>query len=119
MIKRMCNKTTGFYGYMGKIFGSRKVQRDTGDRFYDDDGKEWVLDIQNRNVISAVSIKDSVMKNVSAQDIFSLVDVLKFVYPEVSTGTVPIVYREAYASSGYTVTEEKKNFLVVKGGKER
>ena len=76
MIKRMCNKTTGFYGYMGKIFGSRK-------------------------------------------DIFSLVDVLKFVYPEVSTGTVPIVYREAYASSGYTVTEEKKNFLVVKGGKER
>lgn len=119
MIKRMSNKSPGFYGYMGKIFGSRKVQRDTGDRFYDDDVKEWIIDIQKKNVMSAVSIKNFVIKNVYADDVSSLIGVLECVYPEVITGTVPVIYREAYISAGYTVTGEKKNFLIVKGGKEQ
>ncbi len=43
MIKRMRNTDRGFYGYMGRIFGSRQVQRDTGDRFYDDEGRNGPL----------------------------------------------------------------------------
>lgn len=70
MIKRMNNSDRGFYGYMGKIFGSRQVQRDTGDRFYDDDGKEWIFDMTNGIVLSVASVKDSVIKNVYANDIF-------------------------------------------------
>ncbi len=67
--------------------------------------------------MSAVSMKDSVIKNAYAYDIFSLIDVLKMIHPEVSGGTVPAAYREAYTAAGYGVVEEKKNFLVVKGGK--
>ena len=42
MIKSINNNNPDFYKYMGKIFGSRKVQRDTEDRFYDDNEKEWI-----------------------------------------------------------------------------
>ncbi len=117
MIKRMVNTDRGFYGYMGKIFGSREIQRETADRFYDDDGKEWVLDIGKGKVLSVVSVKDSVLKNVYTEDAFSLVRVLGEVYGEVYAGTVPAIYREMYAAAGYTVTGEKKNFLVVRGGR--
>lgn len=117
MQKRMSNTDRDFYKYMGKIFGSRQVQRDTGDRFYDDDGKEWIIDVQNGNVMSVVSIKDSTIKNVYADDIFSLIDVLKQIYPEVSGGTVPIAYQEAYTAADYEIANEKKNFLIIRGGK--
>lgn len=57
MIKRMINTDKDFYKYMGSIFGSREVQRDTKDRFYNDDDKEWIIDIQNKTIISVISIK--------------------------------------------------------------
>ena len=41
MVVKMNNKLEGFYGYMGKIFGSRIVQRQISDRIYDDNDKEW------------------------------------------------------------------------------
>ena len=116
MIKRMNNSGRGFYGYMGKIFGSRKVQRETSDRFYDDDEKEWIMDIRNGSVVSVVSIKDTIIKNVYTDDIFSLIDVLKIVRSEVTGGVVPIIYREAYSTADYKIMEEKKNFLEIKGG---
>ncbi len=116
MIKRMKNSDRGFYGYMGKIFGSRKVQRDTGDRFYDDDEKEWIMDIRNGSVASVISIKGFVIKNVYADDIFSLIDILKIIHPDVIGGIVPSAYREAYASADYKIVEEKKKFLEIKGG---
>lgn len=118
MIKRMKNTDRGFYVYMGKIFGSRRVQRDTADRFYDDDEKEWIADIKNGDVVSVISIKDSLIKNAYADDIFSLIAVLKSAYGKVSGGTVPCAYREAYTAAGYKIIEEKKNFLIIKGGKE-
>lgn len=117
MIKRIKNSDRGFYGYMGKIFGSRQVQRDTMDRFYDDAEKEWIVDIQNGKILSVISIKNLSIKNVYAEDIFSLIDVLKLVHSEILSGTVTSAYREAYSAAGYQITEEKKNFLVIKGGK--
>lgn len=93
------------------------MQRDTGDRFYDDDDKEWIIDIQNKTVASVISIKGSIIKNVYAYDLFSLIEVMKTLYPEVLNGIVPSVYREVYAAAGYEIIEEKKNFLKIKGGK--
>lgn len=117
MIKRMKNTDKEFYEYMGKIFGSRQVQRDTSDRFYDDDGKEWIINIDKNTVIAVVSAKDSVIKNVYAEDAFALIDVLKEIYPEVSTGIVTSVYKEMYTAAGYEIIGEKKNFLTIKGGR--
>lgn len=117
MVKRMKNTDPGFYGYMGKIFGSRRVQRDTADRFYDDDEKEWIIDVTGKTVNSVISVRASKMKNVYAEDVFSLIAILEKVYPEVSGGTVPIIYQEAYTAAGYQVVAEKKNFVIIKGGK--
>ena len=36
---KITNKDPGFYDLLGPIFGSRKVHRETGDRFFDDDKK--------------------------------------------------------------------------------
>lgn len=116
MIKRLNNTDRGFYGYMGHIFGSRKVQRETSDRFYDDDGKEWILDIKGESILSIVSVKDCEIKNVYTEDAFSLITVLKVIYSEILKGTVPAIYREIYAAAGYQIVEEKKNFLIIRGG---
>ena len=64
MIKKMTNKDSNFYKYMGEIFGSREIQRETSDRFYDDDGKEWFLYTELGVTLSVVSVKENVIKNV-------------------------------------------------------
>lgn len=118
MIKRMNNSSPEFYGYMGKIFGSRKVQKETSDRFYDDDGKEWILHIDKKSVSAVVSVKDNIIKNVYAEDAFALMEILRGIYTEIYNGLVPISYKEIYVGAGYKIVEEKKNFLEIKGGKE-
>lgn len=111
MRKRMFNTDSGFYKYMGKIFGSREIQRVTSDRFYDDDGKEWIMEISQNVVIAIISVKDSVIKNVYAEDVFCLAEILKEMRPEISIGIVTNLYREVYATAGYEIVEEKKNFV--------
>ena len=41
MILKLNNKDTNFYNYMGKIFGSRPIEKQVNDRIYDDSNKEW------------------------------------------------------------------------------
>ena len=43
MIIKMTNKDEKFYEYMGRLFGSRLVEKQTNDRIYDDDSKEWYI----------------------------------------------------------------------------
>ena len=117
MIRRMKNSDSGFYEHMGKIFGSRKVQKDTADRFYDDDGKEWISEIEKGAVLAVVSVKDYGIRNVYAEDAQPLITILKEIHAEVFGGTVPMAYKDAYIEAGYEISEEKKNFLVIKGGK--
>lgn len=116
MIKRINNNQKDFYKYMGPIFGSRTVQRETSDRFYDDDEKEWILNIINKEIISVVSMKNNEIKNIYTKDPFSLIELLKMIYKEVKCGTVPIVYLEIYSGAGYILMEEYKNFVKIKGG---
>ena len=63
-IKKINNKTENFYQYMGKFFGSRLVEKQTSDRIYDDDKKDWYVYIENDNVIAFVSIQNKIIKNV-------------------------------------------------------
>lgn len=102
---------------MGNIFGSREVQRITSDRIYDDSGKEWVMKIQDNTITAVISLKDSVIKNVYAEDTDSLVEILKEIYLEVDIGIVTKAYQKEYISAGYKIVGEKKNFLTIKGGK--
>lgn len=117
MIKRMNNKEPDFYKYLGPVFGSRKIQRLTKDRFYDDNGKEWILNINDAEDIQAVlSISDNRIKNVYADDNHALVELLKKTYPFIRSGTVPSIYREQYQESGFLVLEHSTNYVNIKGG---
>lgn len=118
MLKRMVNTDKDFYKYMGKIFGSREVQRATSDRFYDDNEKKWIIEIDKNIVVAVVSIKDSKIKNVYAEDVFRLIKILKEIYPEISDGIVTNIYKDIYVTAGYEIIAEKKNFLQIKGGKD-
>lgn len=117
-ILRMTNKDNGFYDVMGPVFGSRKVQRETGDRFYDDDKKEWfVSKDDDGNIISVVSIADGCIKNVYAEDTDAFEDLLANIYKGVGISVVPAVYKDSYIRAGYSLDEGSyKNYVRIKGG---
>lgn len=64
MILKLTNKSKNFYAHLGNVFGSREIERITGDRFYDDDEKIWYIYYDKGNPVSFVSIKNNVIKNV-------------------------------------------------------
>ncbi|WP_289181741.1 hypothetical protein, partial [Helicobacter japonicus] len=54
MVKKMTNKDEKFYQYMGKFFGSRLIEKQTNDRIYDDDSKEWYICAEEGRVMAFV-----------------------------------------------------------------
>lgn len=110
----MNSKTEKFYEFMGPVFGSREVQRTTGDRFYDDPDKTWWIYINDKQVVAVLSVKGSEIKNVYGEREY-LAILLKEVYPFVSSGIVPCIYREIYDSTGYKVSEKSSNYVNIKG----
>lgn len=115
---KMTNKDPGFYNLLGPIFGSRKIQRETSDRFFDDDEKEWYLEIgDDTEILAVISVSGETIKNVYSSSQNSLVKLLKNVYPFTESSIVPSVYLEAYKKSGYTVEDSGlKKFIKIKGG---
>ena len=63
MVVKMTNQTENFYHYMGKFFGSRLVERQTNDRIYDDDNKQWYLYLEQGKVKAFVSISKNIIKH--------------------------------------------------------
>lgn len=115
---KITNKDPGFYDLLGPIFGSRKVQRETGDRFFDDDKKEWYLEVNDeREILAVISLSGETIKNVYCQNQESLVKLLKDVYYSTGSSMVPSVYLDAYKKAGYIIEEsELKKFVKIQGG---
>lgn len=60
---KITNKDPGFYDLLGPIFGSRKVHRETGDRFFDDDKKEWYLEVNDeKEILALISLSGETIK---------------------------------------------------------
>lgn len=60
---KITNKDPGFYDLLGPIFGSRKVYRETGDRFFDDDKKEWYLEVNDeKEILALISLSGETIK---------------------------------------------------------
>lgn len=117
MILKLTNKSKNFYAHLGKIFGSREVQRKTGDRFYDDDDKIWYLYYDRGVPNTFVSIKDNVIKNVWTENKEHLIKVLKQIFDEcnIVESVVPSMFKEEYVQAGFSVQESSKKFVKIRG----
>lgn len=113
------NTDKDFYNLLGPVFGSRKIQRVTKDRFFDDDEKEWIIQIgKDKKVIYAISVIGDTIKNIYSEDPEATSIALKSLYGEVLCGIVPAVYEDIYISAGYSVQEcNMVNFVKIIGGK--
>lgn len=118
-MQRIKNTDTAFYDIIGPVFGSRKIQRVTKDRFYDDDEKEWIVQLDsNKNIVYVISVTDGIIKNIYSESPEATTDALKEIYNEISYGVVPVVYKALYISAGYGIEEsEMVNFVRIIGGK--
>ena len=122
MIKKMNNQDKKFYEYMGKVFGSRLIQRKINDRIFDDDNKEWYISLEEGKVVAFVSIRENVIKNIYTTNEEQLEQILKKIKNErdIAPSIVTNIYKEIYEKSGFSVDENQqyKNFVVIYAPKE-
>ena len=113
----MTNQNKKFYGYMGKFFGSRTIEKQINDRIYDDDSKEWYIYIEEETVVAFVSINKNVIKNIYTTKGKYLEKLLKKIATEreVTYSTVTNRYLKVYEKSGYKVSQTTgyKNFVII------
>jgi len=117
MVIKINNKDNNFYLYMGKMFGSRIIQRQTNDRIYDDNDKEWYIYIEDDRAVAFVSITNNIMKNVYTIKDSYLLEILKQIRKEVKIGEsiVPNIYKEIYTKAGFSINSMNtlKNFIMI------
>ena len=111
------NKEEKFYQYMGRFFGSRLIEKQTNDRIYDDDNKQWYIYLEEEKVMAFVSITKNVIKNVYAMKEKYLEEVLKKVKKEndITYSIVTNYYKEVYEKCGFQISknQEYKNFVII------
>ncbi len=117
MIKKLDNKSKDFYQYMGKVFGSRLIEKQTNDRIYDDDNKQWYIYIEREKVLAFVSISNQTIKNIYTTKEKYLEKVLEKVIKEnkILPSTVTNIYEEIYLKCGFEIKKDNyyKNFVVI------
>lgn len=118
MRKILNRNSKDFYKYMGPIFGSREIQRITNDRFFDDEGKDWYLNIDDDEVTAVISVKNSDIKNVYLKNFDESVKLLKDIKANISKGIVPSAYESLFREAGYETDEHSTNYIKVGGGKD-
>ena len=117
MVVKMNNKDEKFYYYMGKMFGSRIVQRQTNDRIYDDTDKEWYLNIEDERVVAFVSLSNNTIKNVYTIRDNYLSEIFRTMKKEIKIkeSIVPNIYKSLYVKAGYSINDMNtlKNFIMI------
>lgn len=122
MVIKMTNKEKDFYQYMGKFFGSRLVEKQTNDRIYDDDSKQWYIYLEDEKVMAFVSISKNTIKNIYTTKEKYLEKILKKIKEEnnITYSTVTNYYKEIYERCGFQISENQgyKNFITIYMQKE-
>lgn len=117
MIVKMTNKDEKFYEYMGKIFGSRLIEKQTNDRIYDDENKDWYIYLEDEKVKAFVSINKNIIKNIYTTKEEYLEELLNEIKEENKIGCsiVTKYYLELYKKCGFKVIENDgfKNFVTI------
>lgn len=118
----MTNKEEKFYQHMGKFFGSRLIEKQTNDRIYDDDNKEWYIYLEEDRVMAFVSISRNIMKNVYTTKEKYLEEILKVIRKDthITYSIVTSYYKEIYEKCGFKVSKNQdyKNFITIYTEKE-
>lgn len=110
-VLRLNQSSAGFYEVMGPVFGSRAVERETHDRFYDDADKQWYC-VPGEG---AASVKRGSIRNFWAKDpavAAELLAELRADHAQLS-GIVPYAYRDAFVSAGFRAQAYRVNFMEV------
>lgn len=122
MVVKLTNKDENFYGYMGRFFGSRLVERQTNDRIYDDDNKEWYIYLEEDKVKAFVSINKNIIKNIYTTNEQYLEEILKQIRAEnnITHSIVTNQYIEIYEKCGFKLGANGayKNFVTIYMEKE-
>ncbi len=123
MVTKMNNKYKSFYQYMGKMFGSRVIEKQTNDRIYDDNDKDWYMVIEDDKVQAFVSVNSkNVIKNLYTVKKEYLSEILRYIRMErnIAPSVVTNIYVDLYKRSGFKIEEEEKlkNFVIVSYQKE-
>lgn len=122
MVIKITNKDENFYQYMGRFFGSRLVEKQTNDRIYDDDSKEWYIYIEQEKVRAFVSISKNIIKNIYTTKEKYLEEILKRIKKEnnITYSIVTNQYAEIYERCGYKIDTNQtyKNFVTIHTEKE-
>ena len=116
MILKMTNKDENFYEYMGRFFGSRLVEKQTNDRIYDDDNKQWYLYVEEEKVKAFVSVSRNTIKNIYAIKEEYLEEIFHQMQSEmmVASSVVTNCYRSVYEKCGFEVKNQAyKNFVTI------
>jgi len=119
MIIPITHTSKNFYAHLGPIFGSRKVEKMTGDRFYDDDDKIWYLYYDKGVPDTFVGILNNVIKNVWTEKPEHLILVFKDINKKmtIKESIVPSLFNDIYIKSGYELVDhDYKNFLKIRSG---
>lgn len=118
MRKILCRGDKDFYTVLGPVFGSRKIQRESGDRFYDDENKIWIVSTDGDGVFTVVlSMAEGILKNIYIENSKEAAAILKEIKKDVISGKVPSKYVDTYKSAGYTVEEYTSKFVKIIGDK--
>lgn len=117
MILKTNNKCEDFYKYMGKFFGSRVVERQTNDRIYDDNNKDWYIYVEEDRVVAFISISNNIIKNIYTLKEEYLEELLNQIKKEnkISASIVTNAYSKIYIKCGFEIDEKHsyKNFVTI------
>ena len=115
-IIKITQEDTDFYKYMGKVFGSRKIESKINDRIYDDKNKEWHILIEEEEILAFLSIANNKIKNIYGEESKYIIELLQEVSKtqNIEASTVTRVYQECYEKCGFRVLDKQyKNFVVI------
>lgn len=115
-IKRLTREDHDFYMHMGPIFGSRLIEKQTKDRFYDDAEKIWFL-IPGKGAASLLgnTIKNfwAVNEQIAEALIHALQEEMRKEAGKWLDGTLPNTFAGTFEHEGFELSPHRVNFIEV------
>lgn len=111
MIQKLTRNSVDFYALMGPFFGSRRVEKDTRDRFYDDEDKTWYI----RPGLCAASLRHGLLRNFWAANDDAADELIAALLEEAQTlsGIASDRYEGAFRRAGFLTHGYRRNFIEV------